>query len=85
MQFAGDEFDLYALMQQAMQQEARRKLWQLDAATDLAFLRVPPGNRLEALQGTRAGQYSIRVNDHYRLCFVWDGEHAHAVEIIDYH
>jgi len=51
----------------------------------LAFLRVPPGNRLEALQGTRAGQYSIRVNDHYRLCFVWDGEHAHAVEIIDYH
>jgi proteic killer suppression protein len=70
---------------QAMQQVARRKLRQLDAATDLAFLRVPPGNRLEALQGTRAGQYSIRVNDHYRLCFVWDGEHAHAVEIIDYH
>jgi len=72
-------------LQQAMQQVARRKLRQLDAATDLAFLRVPPGNRLEALQGTRAGQYSIRVNDHYRLCFVWDGEHAHAVEIIDYH
>ena len=70
---------------QAMQQVARRKLRQLDAATDLAFLRVPPGNRLEALQGTRAGQYSIRVNDQYRLCFVWHGEHAHAVEIIDYH
>lgn len=70
---------------QAMQHVARRKLRQLDAATDLDFLRIPPGNRLEALKGTRAGQHSIRVNDQYRLCFVWDGEHARAVEIIDYH
>jgi len=69
----------------AMQHVARRKLRQLDAATGLDFLRVPPGNRLEALKGTRAGQHSIRVNDPYRLCFVWDGEHAHAVELTDYH
>ena len=70
---------------QAMQPVARRKLRQLDAATDLDFLRGPPGNRLEALKGTRAGQQSIRINDQYRLWFIWDGEHAHAVEMIDYH
>lgn len=70
---------------QAMQAVARRKLRQLDAATGLDFLRVPPGNRLEALKGNRAGQHSIRINERYRLCFRWDGEHAHAVEIVDYH
>ena len=69
----------------AMQNVARRKLRQLDAATGLDFLRIPPGNRLEALNGSRAGQHSIRVNDQYRLWFVWDGEQARAVEIIDYH
>jgi proteic killer suppression protein len=68
-----------------MQGVARRKLRQLDAATGLDFLRIPPGNRLEALKGDRAGQHSIRITDQYRLCFRWDGEHAHAVEIVDYH
>ena len=62
-----------------------RKLFQLHTVTRLQDLNIPPANRLEALKGTRAGQHSIRVNDQYRLCFVWDGEHAHAVEIIDYH
>ena len=64
---------------------ARRKLRQLDTATGLDFLRIPPGNRLEALKGDRAGQHSIRINDQYRLCFRWDGEHAQAVEIVDDH
>ena len=63
---------------------ARRKLQLLDAVTRLEDLRVPPGNRLEALRGNRAGQHSIRINDQWRLCFRWsDG--AHEVEIVDYH
>lgn len=62
-----------------------RKLQMLDAASDLNDLRVPPGNRLEALKGNRKGQHSIRVNDRWRLCFVWcDGE-AQEVEFCDYH
>lgn len=64
---------------------ARRKLDYLDAAGALADLRVPPGNRLEALKGSRAGQYSIRVNDQFRVCFRWLQGDAHAVEITDYH
>jgi len=64
---------------------ALRKLALLDAAAELAFLRVPPGNRLEALQGDRAGQYSIRINGQWRLCFVWHNGHASEVEIVDYH
>jgi len=64
---------------------ALRKLQQLHAATTLDFLRVPPGNRLEALSGDRAGQHSIRVNDQWRVCFVWLDGHAHHVEIVDYH
>ena len=64
---------------------AERKLQQLDSAETLAFLRSPPGNRLEALQHSRKGQHSIRVNDQYRVCFVWKDEHAHNVEIVDYH
>lgn len=64
---------------------AMRKLQQLHAATALAFLRMPPGNRLEALSGNRAGQHSIRVNDQWRVCFVWADGHAHQVEIVDYH
>ena len=64
---------------------ARRKLLQLHAATDLASLRVPPGNQLEALKGNRKGQYSIRVNDQWRVCFVWREDGAHQVEIVDYH
>jgi proteic killer suppression protein len=62
-----------------------RKLAQLHAATTLEFLRAPPGNRLEALHSNRAGQHSIRINDQFRLCFVWKGEHAEDVEIVDYH
>jgi proteic killer suppression protein len=64
---------------------AMRKLQQLHAATTLEFLRVPPGNRLEPLVGDRAGQHSIRINDQWRLCFVWQDGHAHDVEIVDYH
>ena len=64
---------------------ARRKLRILAAAKELGELRVPPGNHLEALRGNRAGQHSIRVNDQWRLCFVWRDNDAHDVEIVDYH
>ncbi len=64
---------------------ARRKLLQLHAATELASLRVPPGNQLEVLKGNRKGQHSIRVNDQWRACFVWREDGAHQVEIVDYH
>ena len=64
---------------------ARRKLRQLQIAGRLDDLRVPPGNRLEALKGTRAGQYSIRVNDRYRVCFRWSDSGPEDVEIVDYH
>ena len=64
---------------------ARRKLLQLHAATELVSLRVPPGNQLEALKGDRRGQHSIRINDQWRICFVWHDDGAHQVEIVDYH
>ncbi len=64
---------------------ALRKLAQLDASTSLDELRIPPGNRLEALRGRRAGQYSIRINDQYRVCFEWSGQNAKNVHITDYH
>ncbi len=64
---------------------ARRKLLQLHATTTLMSLRVPPGNQLEALQGNRRGQHSIRVNDQWRVCFIWKEDGAYAVEIVDYH
>lgn len=64
---------------------ARRKLAQLDMAALLDDLRIPPGNRLEALKGDRAGQHSIRINAQFRLCFVWRGTDAFDVEIVDYH
>ena len=64
---------------------ARRKLRQLDIAAQLSDLRVPPGNRLEALKGDRAGQYSIRINDQWRVCFRWTEAGAEDVEIVDYH
>jgi proteic killer suppression protein len=64
---------------------ARRKLLQLNATTELASLRIPPGNQLEALKGDRKGQHSIRVNDQWRVCFVWRKDGAHQVEIVDYH
>ncbi len=64
---------------------ARRKLEQLDWASRLDDLRIPPGNRLEALRGERSGQYSIRINDQFRVCFRWTGTDAEDVEIVDYH
>jgi proteic killer suppression protein len=62
-----------------------RKLVALDAAEALGDLRVPPGNRLEKLKGRRSGQYSIRINDQWRVCFGWKDGDAHDVEIVDYH
>jgi proteic killer suppression protein len=64
---------------------ARRKLRMLDTAIRLDDLRVPPSNRLEALKGDRTGQHSIRINDQWRLCFIWQDGAAHEVEIVDYH
>ncbi len=64
---------------------APRKLWILDAATELETLQVPPNNRLEALKGKRKGQHSVRINDPWRICFRWSGSDAHDVEIMDYH
>jgi proteic killer suppression protein len=69
----------------AFERIARRKLEILAGAARIDDLRVPPGNRLEALQGDRAGQYSIRINNQWRLCFRWSNGEAHDVEIIDYH
>lgn len=68
-----------------LRRRAKLKLDQLDAAASLDFLRVPPGNRLEALKGDRAGQFSIRVNDQWRLCFRWADGFADDVEFLDYH
>jgi proteic killer suppression protein len=67
-----------------IQRTVRRKLLQLHAATQLLDMSVPPGNRLEALKGGRAGQHSVRVNDQWRICFRWESG-AHEVEIVDYH
>jgi proteic killer suppression protein len=64
---------------------AARRLGDLDFAVSLDDLRSPPGNRLEKLKGDRDGQYSLRVNDQYRVCFRWAGDSAHDVEIVDYH
>ena len=64
---------------------ARRKLLQLHAATMLESLRVPPGNYLELLKGNRKGQHSMRINDQWRLCFIWKADGAHQEEIVDYH
>jgi proteic killer suppression protein len=63
----------------------KRKLGMLDAATALDDLKAPPGNRLEKLHGDRSGQYSIRINDQYRICFVWKSHDAYEVEITEYH
>jgi len=62
-----------------------RKLGHVEAAVRLEDLRLPPGNRLEKLRGTRAGQHSIRINDQWRICFRWEGSDAYDVEIVDYH
>jgi proteic killer suppression protein len=68
-----------------IQKVARRKLKYLDAAESLQDLRAPPGNHLEALKGDRAGQYSIRINQQWRICFRYSKGNAEAVEIVDYH
>ena len=68
-----------------IQQSARRKLHQLDWAQNLDDLKIPPGNRLEALKGNRKGQLSIRINDQWRICFYWEDGDALRVEIVDYH
>jgi proteic killer suppression protein len=70
---------------QDIQQMARRKLRMLNNARSLNDLRVPPANRLEALKGSRSGQHSIRINDQWRICFVWMDGDAVNVEIVDYH
>jgi proteic killer suppression protein len=69
----------------AIQKTARRKLLYLDEADSLRDLMAPPGNRLEELRGDRAGQYSIRINDQWRICFQWTDGKAKDVEIVDYH
>ena len=68
-----------------IQKRALRKLMMLNVATVLEDLRIPPNNRLEALTGDRQGQYSIRINDQYRICFRWFDNHSFDVEIVDYH
>jgi len=69
----------------AIEMVATRKLAMLDAAQSLDFLRSPPGNRLEALRGDRVGQWSLRINDQWRLCFAWGDSGPSDVEIVDYH
>lgn len=68
-----------------IQATARRKLKQIDAANAIDTLRIPPGNRLEQLKGNRIGQWSIRINDQWQICFKWSGSDATDVEITDYH
>jgi proteic killer suppression protein len=70
---------------QNIQQRARTKLLMLDSATDLDDLRIPPANRLENLKGDRKGQHSIRINNQWRICFVWKDNNTYEVEIVDYH
>lgn len=77
--------DAVVLKWRNIERQARRKLLMLDAAPSLNALRVPPGNRLEELKGDRAGQHSIRINDQWRICFVWQDGGACEVEICDYH
>jgi toxin HigB-1 len=68
-----------------IERQALRKLVQLDLATSLEDMRVPPGNKLEALRGDRRGQWSIRINDQFRICFRWTADGPEDVEIVDYH
>jgi toxin HigB-1 len=79
--FAGERVKRFANMTSV----AQRKLQQIDSAATLDALRVPPGNRLEALSGNRKGQHSIRINGQWRVCFVWKTDGVHDVEIVDYH
>lgn len=72
-------------MSKPLQTSARRKLVMLDAALSLETLRATPGNHFESLKGDRKGEYSIRINRQWRLCFRWEAGHAWSVEIVDYH
>ena len=79
-------FDSHAVSRmQNIERVARRKLLMIHAASALDSLRVPPGNRLEALRGNRKGQHSIRINDQWRVCFCWKEDGVYDVEIVDYH
>jgi proteic killer suppression protein len=69
----------------ALNRQALKKLYMLNAALALENLTVPPGNRLEKLHGDREGQHSVRINDRYRICFIWRESSAHEVEVVDYH
>jgi len=77
--------DEFSRKYQAIERIARRKLTELDGAETLRDLVALPGNRLELLKGDRKGQYSMRINDQYRVCFTWVDGHADGVEIVDYH
>ena len=77
--------DIYVKRFQSISRAARIKLEVLHAAISLQSLRIPPGNSLEQLKGDRNGQYSIRINDRWRICFVWSNGNAFDVEIVDYH
>ena len=79
--FADEDVPRY----RGIERQARRKLLLLDGAGALSDLRQSPGNRLEALKGDRKGQHSIRINDQWRVCFVWRNDGAEQVEIVDYH
>lgn len=80
-----NSMDARRLLPRDLWRIAFRKLDQIDSATQLEDLRVPPGNRLEALKGNWAGRYSIRINDQYRVCFQWTVGGASEVQIVDYH
>jgi proteic killer suppression protein len=80
--FHGEKRDL---VPQTVLRRAHIKLLMVHAASELRDLQIPPSNRLEKLKGDRAGQYSIRINDQYRVCFVWKSGDAYEVEIVDYH
>ena len=70
---------------ESIQKRARMKLWNLDEAKSIHALRIPPSNHLEQLQGKRKGEYSIRINDQWRICFEWHNNNVYNVDIIDYH
>jgi proteic killer suppression protein len=79
------ERDRNRIVPPALARRARRKMLLIDAAAEIAFLKVPPGNRLEKLKGNPVGQWSVRINDKYRICFVFRAGDAYQVEIVDYH
>ena len=72
-------------LSETLQRQAQKKLMLINDSKDLNDLRMPPGNHLEALSGNRVGQHSIRINDQWRICFIWDDGDAYEVEIVDYH